>query len=85
MAIEPTVPTEGWHGLDTVPRDGTIFGVCYHEWNVATNPLRVQLAQWLPFQRAMHAPWAPDNQVYAEGWMSLEELAAIAIAEKVAR
>lgn len=70
----------GWRDMVDAPQDGTIFVVRFHEWNVATNPVRFQLAQSLPLElrgggHNWHSPWAPDSGVYADGWMPLEQFA----------
>ena len=35
-----------WRPMDDVPKDGSVIVVVAHEWNVSSNPLIAQLAQW---------------------------------------
>jgi len=69
----------GWKDMETAPGDGSIFVVYFHEWNKDTNPIRYQLAQKLPAllrqDNNFHHPWEPDNEVYANGWMTLADFA----------
>lgn len=78
MSLTPEQIEAGFQPMDTAPRDGTIIAVCYHEWDVQTNPVRYQMAQWLydGAEFAFCAPWQTDNRVWADGWMTLEKFAA---------
>lgn len=72
------VPTEGWHDMADAPRDGTVFAVCYRAWNNPSNPLAIQTAQWLmtPTGGQFSSPYQVDSLVYADGWMTFDELNA---------
>lgn len=75
-----SIPSAGWRSMDSAPRDGSIFAVRYHPWQVKSNPAQVQFAQWLLPERGgggnFCAPWQPDSHVYADAWMPFEELQA---------
>lgn len=72
MADRFEVPTEGWHDMATAPRDGSVFAVCYRAWNNPSNPLAIQTAQWIAGE--LCAPYDLDRLVYADGWMTFDEL-----------
>lgn len=76
---EAGIPSEGWDALETAPRDGTIFAVRFHEWNNRANPAKMQFAQWLAIKDRPHAPYDLNGEVYADAWMPLEKLNAMAI------
>jgi hypothetical protein len=73
---------QGWQDMAAAPRDGTMFVVCYREWNVETNPLRYQIAQSLPpLLRSeggleFHQPWNPCSGAYADAWIPLDKFIA---------
>lgn len=67
-----------WRDMESAPRDGTIFPVCFHPWDVKTNPLQIQAAQWLVSAGGLNydfrSPHQPDTTVYAKGWLTWDEL-----------
>lgn len=72
------VPTDGWHDMATAPRDRSVFPVRYRAWNNPSNPLAIQCAQWLitPTGGQFCRPYDVDSLVYADGWMTFDELNA---------
>jgi hypothetical protein len=67
-----------WRDMASAPRDGTIIAVCYHPWNIKSNPLKIHAAQWLVSGGGLtwewREPYQPDTKVYADGWLTFEEI-----------
>ena len=66
-----------WKPMETVPTDGTIIAVRYHEWNDMKMPARIQMTQWLdPYDTGGHlcVPYDYDREVWADGWCHLTEV-----------
>ena len=61
-----------WHPMGSVPKDGSVFVVVGHEWNVSDRPLIVQLAQFFNDKRII-APGRPSRSPVADGWLTLAE------------
>ena len=75
---QSSIPSAGWRDMDDAPRDGTIIVVRYHPWNDKRNAPQVQMAQWSSWTGC--GEWRPpfdlNSSVYADGWMTIEELNA---------
>lgn len=65
-----------WQDMESAPRDGTIIAVRYHEWNVQTNPAKIQFAQWVNVGDGgkFIAPFNPSSEPYTEAWLPVETL-----------
>ena len=70
-----------WRDMESAPRDGSIIAVCYHPWDDKSNPLKIQAAQWLTdgygVEYKFRQPYQPDTSVYAEGWLTFDEINSI--------
>lgn len=66
----------GWQSMETAPKDMSIFAVYFHEWNNPSCPIAYQFAQYYPLGNRFIQPWNPNAEVWANGWMGLEQFAA---------